>query len=368
MKKVSTQPERILIVKLSSFGDVLHTLPIVSDITSTYPQAQIDWVVEESYVPVLEKYQQLNPSIRLVRIIPFSLRRWKKTMFTKKTWLEIRAFLRQLKAVSYDWVLDLQGLTKSAWVASRAFKKEHGITFGFANGTLDSGYEPVARWAYDVKIKLPQRVHAVDRSRLFWQAILEWRKTPKHFFDFSNDIPIHFSDPQFGLISEKPILGNEIKKKARVLCLMHTAGIHKFWGESNWISFCCYLMEQDIEVELGWGSEVERAYSLKFIEKIKIIQQHGVIELSSARSWVEWIDALPCYMGVIGVDTGLTHLATMLGLPVIEIYVGTWRWKTACFWSSLVENLGDKEQSPSFNEVKDSWRRLIITNQGDGRK
>ena len=130
---------KILLVKLSSLGDVLHNLPIVWDLRVRFPDAQIDWVVEEGYVHLLEPLLTRDGFQGIDRIIPFGLRRWKKNLFKLDTWQQFFAFKKQLQVVQYDYVIETQGLLKSAVVCALAKKTPDAIVAGLAKATQDSG-------------------------------------------------------------------------------------------------------------------------------------------------------------------------------------------------------------------------------------
>src|SRR5665647_2696806 len=150
---------KILLVKLSSLGDVVHTLPVVQDIRAALPGAQIDWVVEKSFAPLLANCMGLH------RSIPCEIRRWRKSFWTAATRLEWRAFRVQLQQEAYDAVIDLQGLAKSALVARLARLAPGGKRYALANQTEGSGYEAPTRWAADVAIRIATHTPAVQRSR-----------------------------------------------------------------------------------------------------------------------------------------------------------------------------------------------------------
>ena len=169
---------RILLVKLSSLGDVVHTLPVVQDILTVMPDAQIDWVVEKAFTPLLTQVKGLN------RIIPCELRCWRKSFWAAQTRQAWRAFQADLQTDSYDAVIDLQGLTKSAVVARLARLAAQGKRYAMANQTDGSGYEAPTRWVADVAIALEPHVHAVARGRLLAAKVLGYsadllKKVPK---------------------------------------------------------------------------------------------------------------------------------------------------------------------------------------------
>ncbi|OZB48640.1 MAG: lipopolysaccharide heptosyltransferase I, partial [Polynucleobacter sp. 39-45-136] len=167
MSNVSANPKtpKILLVKISSLGDVLHNLPIVWDLRARLPDAQIDWVVEEGYVHLLTPLLSKDGFKGIDRIIPFSLRRWKKNLLQLSTWKEFFAFRKQLQEVVYEVIIETQGLLKSALVCSLANKAPNAVVAGLANATEFSGYEPLARWFYNQSVQVPKQCHAVDRSR-----------------------------------------------------------------------------------------------------------------------------------------------------------------------------------------------------------
>ena len=154
--------QKILIVRVSSLGDIVHNMPVVADILRRDPSAQIDWLVEENFVELVKLVRGVR------RVLPFSLRRWRGALGSSATWREIRAFRRTLAAEKYDTVIDCQGLIKTAWVASWA----HGSLVGLANRTEGAGYEWPVRWFYDRRVRVRPRTHVIERSRQLAAAAL----------------------------------------------------------------------------------------------------------------------------------------------------------------------------------------------------
>ena len=164
---------KILLVRVSSLGDVLHNLPIVADIRRHFPDAQVDWVVEEGYVSLVK----LNPHVR--KVIPFALRRWRKGLGNAAVRAELGGFFRDLRAERYDYVFDTQGLIKTGIVMACA---RAGQKVGMANGTEDSGYEGVSRIFHSRSIPVAPRTHAVARGREVVAAALGYAvDTPPAF-------------------------------------------------------------------------------------------------------------------------------------------------------------------------------------------
>ncbi len=167
---------KILLVKLSSLGDVLHNLPILWDVRQHNPHAQIDWVVEEAYVPLLEPLKTTFQFQGIDRIIPLAFRRWKKNLKKGEFIQSIEEFIdfkKELQQDHYDLIIDTQGLIKSAFVTFLANKSPNARIIGLANQTEYSGYEPLARKFYSESIQVPQQSHAVDRSRWLAAAALD---------------------------------------------------------------------------------------------------------------------------------------------------------------------------------------------------
>ena len=149
----------ILIVKLSSLGDVVHAMPAVQDIRAALAHANVDWVVERGFAPLVQRCEGVR------RVIPLELRRWRKSPLSPATRQGWREFREALRGQAYDAVLDLQGLTKSALVARTARMAEGGKRYALANQTEGSSYEAPTRWLADVAVPVPSRSHAVQRSR-----------------------------------------------------------------------------------------------------------------------------------------------------------------------------------------------------------
>ena len=161
---------RVLIIKTSSLGDVVHAMPAVMDSQAAFPNAQIDWVVERGFAPLAARCAAVH------RVSPCDLRRWRKAFLKAETRAQTRAewqaFKADLQQEAYDVILDLQGLTKSAWVSWLARKAKGGKRYALANRTDGSGYERPTRWVADVAIEIEPHVHAVQRSRILCAAAL----------------------------------------------------------------------------------------------------------------------------------------------------------------------------------------------------
>ena len=360
---------KILIVKLSSLGDVLHNLPIVWDLRARYPEAQIDWVVEEGYLGLLEPLQTTSEFQGIDRIIPLAFRRWKKALKRGEFIHSIQeyiSFKANLQITNYDLIIETQGLLKSAWVTKLANPQKTAKVFGLANQTEFSGYEPWARRFYTDAVQVPFHCHAVDRSR--WvtasaldQPVPDREQSPPQFYP-----PAHVQslvdDAKLGFASTRVDLGFDVTKPY-VMCFHATAGKSKRWHDDAWVAIGKALVAKGIQVVLPWGNDQEKQISVQLAKKIS-----GHVSLEGSKAIVPNTFSIQEAFGLvagakmtIGVDTGLTHLSAILGMPTIELYCDSPRWKTEGYWSPKIYNLGDKGQLPSVDEVLNAINLILAS-------
>ncbi len=343
------QSPHFLLVKLSSLGDVLHNLPIVWDIRQRYPNAIVDWVVEEAYVDLLKPLQSMNGFQGIDRIIPIGLRRWKKDVFRAKHWKELGECIQLLQQAHYDVIIESQGLIKSAVVAKFAHRTRSGRITGLANATEFSGYEPLARIFYSDSVTVPTLCHAVDRSRYLLSSALDIAPITR------TSIPQFYPESFVNDLSNQD-LTPEIAKDLRhpyVLCFHATARAAKQWNTQGWIAVGKFLLERGLHPVFPWGSPHEKQISQRIVEGVG----GGIVP--PAYSIKQYFSITSHAKLTIGVDTGLTHLAAVLGRPTIEIYCDSPRWKTEGYWSDHVINLGDITKPPSVEPVIEAIGRLL---------
>ncbi|TWI64226.1 heptosyltransferase-1 [Pseudoduganella lurida] len=314
----------ILLVRVSSLGDVLHNLPMVADIRRHFPDANIDWVVEEGYVSLV----RLNPGVR--HIIPFALRRWRKRLGDKAVRAEIRAFFRQLREVEYDYVFDTQGLLKTGIIMGAARVRKGGKKVGLANGSEGSGYEGISRIFHTQSIPLDPRTHAVARGRLVAGAAL----------GYAVDTPADFGLPQIPEDAARP---DWMPAGPYAVYFHGTARDAKKWAPEHWIALGRELAPMTIL--LPWGSPKELAEAEALAAAIPNARVLPKLSMADAVLLARRA-AL-----AVGVDTGLTHIAAAFSRPVVEIYCDSPRWKTEGNWSPRIVNLGDRGSPPSVDEV-----------------
>lgn len=281
---------RILIVKTSSMGDVVHNLPIIADICNHFPHAKIDWVVEESFADIVKLHPQVN------RVIPIAFRRWKKKLFTKSTWHEIANALHNLKSTHYDIIIDTQGLLKSALI---------GLC---ANGSLygrdwQSNREAFASVFYQHRLRVPFNQHAVNRGRQLCSLAL--------------DYALPQSPPNYGL--QKEMLASNSNRlnlpSCYVMCLHATSRDFKLWPVENWISIGQSLQKQSLALVLPWANAAEFVRANAIADKVPNALVLPKLDLSALAVITAGAQA------AVGVDTGLVHLAVALNVPTIAIYI-----------------------------------------------
>ena len=337
--QAASQTPKILLVKLSSLGDVLHNLPLVWDLRARLPNAQIDWVVGEAYVQLLEPLLSRDGFRGIDRIIPFCLRRWKKNLLKSSTWRQFFAFKRELQDVTYDIVIETQGLLKSALVCALASKTSNAVCAGLANATEFSGYEPVARCFYNQSVQVPTRCHAVDRARRVMSSALEC--SPIDRVDKPQFYPETYIDA-LNLTSRVAVVR---LKAPYVLCFHSTAREAKRWSIENWILLGKELSSKGYQVVFPWGNAQEKLISLQIAGEVPNALVPNSFSIKEAFSVIAGA-AL-----TVGVDTGLTHLAAVLGKPTVEIYCDSPKWKTEGYWSDNIHNMGDMKMPPNSQEV-----------------
>jgi heptosyltransferase-1 len=304
----------ILLVKTSSMGDVLHNLPVVSDILRHFPQAQIDWVVEESFASL----PGLHPGVK--QTLTVALRRWRKSWLKSRG--EIKAACAGLSARRYDLVLDTQGLLKSALIARCAGAPKYGYDW-------NSAREPLSSLFYDHTFAVAKNLHAVERNRqLAAQA-----------FGYALDAPA-----DYGI--KPPALALPWLPTAPYAVLLHaTSRDDKLWNENRWIELGQRLHQAGFSAVLPWGSDTEKLRAERLCPAIPGAVCAPRLNLPEAAAMLGQARA------AVGVDTGLSHLAAALGTPTIGIYTATDPGLTGLYAGANAVNLGGKGTPPAVGEV-----------------
>jgi heptosyltransferase-1 len=272
---------KILLIKTSSLGDVVHTLPALTDAMRAIPNITFDWVVEEDFVEVAK----LHPAIN--KVIPIALRRWRKNIIKTLSSDEWNQFRTLLKSEKYDAVIDAQGLLKSAWLT----KLVNAPSVGLDKASIR---EPLASYFYNNKINVPKGIHAIERVRALFAQTLNYT------------VPNTLGD--YGIAQQV----NTHTKTNRVIFLHGTTWETKLWPVEYWKELALLLQQQNYSVALPWHDEAER-------ERMESLSESGVIGLGQL-TLTQLIQHISQAKAVVSVDSGLGHLATALNIPTVFLY------------------------------------------------
>jgi len=306
---------RILLVRLSSLGDVLHTFPAVTDLRRAMPDAALDWVVEEVYAPLV----RMHPGVS--RAIPFSLRRWRRDPLNRRAWREFAAFRAALREHAYDWIIDAQGLVKSAIVARLA----HGPVHGYGPVT---GRERLAARFYDFTHEIPREDHAVHRYRTLVARALDYRLQ---------------GGIDYGIV---PPAAPVFAPSEPYCVLLHsTARPEKLWGEDAWVQVGRALASRHLACVLPWGNAEERLRAGRLAASL------GQAVVPPEMSMEEAAGLIGDAVAVVGLDTGLMHLAVALGVPVVGIYCNSEPSRTGPLGAGRIAIRGGVGKPPSPADV-----------------
>jgi heptosyltransferase-1 len=313
---------RILLIKMSSLGDVVHNLPVATDIRRALPGAIIDWVVEEQYVPLVRMHPGVN------HIHPIALRRWRRGLLSGANWRELAAFRRRLHAQSYDAIVETQGLIKSVLVAKMA----RGPIYGFGPGTAR---EPLASRFYDVKLEFPPAAHKILRYRSVAARALGYA------IGEAIDYGIH------------PTTARPAFAGGRYCVAFHsTARDAKLWAEANWLELIRKLDAAGIACILPWGNEDERRRSER-------LASAGAKCVVPPRLSIDEMAALIADAAfVVGVDTGFMHLAAALTRPVVGIFCDSNPVDACPVGPGPTAYRGHIGQPPAVGDVVDALREV----------
>jgi heptosyltransferase-1 len=305
--------KRLLFVKTSSLGDVVHQCPAVTDTARGVPGARIDWVVEEGFAAIARMHGSVE------RVIPVAVRRWRGSLWKPSTWREISAFRAALGAQRYDAVIDTQGLLKSALIARCASGPRHGMDRA-------SVREPLAALFYEHKHPVPRGLHAVERNRRLTAASL--------------DIPLQ-SGIDYGLRSSSAVGASGLPASYLVLLTM-TSRADKLWPEPRWIELGRAL---GLPVVLPWGSAEERERAERIARGV------GEARVPERMRLEELARLLAGAKSVVGLDSGLSHLAAAVGAPVVAIFCGSDPALTGLYGAPRARNVGAQGRPPQVAEV-----------------
>lgn len=310
---------KVLIVKLSSLGDVVHTLPVVQDIRRALPQARIDWVVERGFAPLAQRSDGVH------RVIACELRRWRKSPFSAATRAQWRAFRAELAQEAYDAVIDAQGLTKSALIARLARMAPNGKRYALANRTDGSSWEAPTRWVADVALRIAPHVHAVQRSRELCARALGYAVPPALHYGLRTTpaVPEAVAPSAAGQVPASAA-GQAADAVAGCVAFVHgSSRADKCWPRAHWLTLGQRLIAGGHTLALPHGSQAELQEAQALAQALgPAAQVWPRLDLAALT------DRLAGCVGVIGVDSGLSHIAVALDLPHVQIYNFDTAWRT----------------------------------------
>lgn len=276
---------RVLVVKTSSLGDVVHTLPALTDARRANPRLQFDWLVEESFAPIPAWHHAV------IQVIPVALRRWRKAPLSRDTRAQWHEFRHRITAAEYDLVIDAQGLLKSAWLAAFAHGKRHGMD-------RNSAREGLAALSYHVTHPVAKGQHAIDRVRQLFADALGY--------------PLPMQAPDYGIFS-----GDGQPARRQLVFLHGTSWPSKLWPEAHWQEMISLATKAGYHVILPWGNDVE----LQRARRLVATADGG--EVAPRMDLNDMAGLLTQSAGVVATDTGLGHLAAAFSVPAVSLYGAT---------------------------------------------
>ena len=310
----------ILFIKTSSLGDVIHHMPALTEARKRLPDARFSWLVEEAFAPLV----RLHPAVN--EVIPVAWRRWRKSLLSPATLREIAGNLRSVRARRYDDIVDSQGLLRSAIIARLARGRRHGYD-------RSSIREPLAAAFYDIRHSVSRDLHAVERNRILTGLALGY---------------VPQGAPDFGLKRAR-FAGSG----PRYAVLLHaTARASKEWPEANWIALGHALARDGLQLVAPWGTPSERARSERLAAALPHCRAAARASLDEVARLIAGAEL------VVGVDTGLMHLAAALGVPLVAIFTGSKPSLTGPVGSGPLVVLGAQGAPPAVEAAMEAVKAL----------
>jgi heptosyltransferase-1 len=320
----------ILFIKTSSLGDVIHHMPALTEARRARPDAHFSWLVEEAYAPLVRLHPAVND------VIPVAWRRWRKSWFLPATLSEIRTNMCGIRARQYDEIVDTQGLVRTGMIARIARGRRHGYD-------SQSIREPLASLFYDVRRRVSRELHAVDRNRILSGLALGYTSQ---------------GAPDFGLDRAR-----FRQAGVRYAVFLHaTARPEKQWPAESWIALGKALSGRGLEFALPWGTDDEHIRSEKIaaqLEHARVPQRAPLDEVAKLIAGADF---------VVGVDTGLLHLAAAFGVPLVAIFTGSEPQLTGPVGGGPLAILGTQGAPPSVEAVKEAVEAIMPKGEGNAEK
>lgn len=312
----------VLFVKTSSLGDVIHHMPALTEARAQRPGFRFAWVVEETFAPLV----RLHPAVD--EVIPVASRRWRRSLLAPSTWREMADFRHALRARTYDAIIDTQGLIRSALIARAARGRRHGYD-------SNSIREPAASLLYDVRHSVARGQHAIVRNRSLAGFALGYRPE---------------GPPDYGL--DRARLSQPSADRYAVL-LHATAERNKEWPAEHWVALGEALRVRNLRLVLPWGNARERERSRAIAAAVPNAEVPDLAPLDAVARLIAGA-AL-----VVGVDTGLLHLAGALGVPLAAIFLGSEPDLTGPIGQGPIAVVGGKGEVPTAAAALAAVDRIV---------
>lgn len=309
--------QRVLIVKTSSMGDVVHALPVVSDMVRAWPGVQVDWLVEKAFADIPRRHPLVQ------QVVPMQWRKWRKSLRAPDTRQAMAACKQALTQHTYDAIIDLQGLLKSAWFARYARGVRHGYD-------CRSAREPLASLFYQRRHRIERHMQAVERCRRLAAQALGY--------------PMPDTPPDFGLHAQPGAWCPDGNAQAYAVLVPCASRPEKLWPQAHWTAVGQHLRAHGMQVVVMWGSPPER-------ELAEQIAQTCEGQVPPFLSVGQVIDVMAGAALVVGLDTGMTHIAAASGRPTLGVYCDHEPGLAGMTGAGPVTSLGGKGQVPSLQDV-----------------
>ncbi len=291
---------KILLIKMSSMGDIFHTFPAITDLKAHCPDSEIDWVVEDSFKEIVDWHPGVN------QVIPINLRQWMKER-SGKSWQEFKTWRKQLLAKNYDLIIDAQGLLKSAVISKVA---NASCIHGFDK---KSARESIASLFYQKQYRINKEQHAVERTRQLFGSVFHYTPAAGLNFGIKQNFSSITKDPQ------------------KLIFIIGTSWVTKLWSTQHWQTLANIAIAHDYQVEIVWGSPSEQVIADNIISECpQATRTQGRLSITTIA------EKLVGAAAVIGLDTGFSHLAGALETPTIALYGATSPTKVGLIGSHTV--------------------------------
>jgi heptosyltransferase-1 len=313
----------VLFIKTSSLGDVIHHMPALTEARRHRPNARFSWVVEEAFAPLVA----LHPDV--AEVIPVASRRWRRTLHRAQTWQEIGHCLQHIRLRNYEQVIDTQGLFRSGLIAWLARGQHHGYDSA-------SIREPAAAVFYDVRHAVTRDLHAIARNRALTGLALGYE--PSGAIDFG--------------VKRAALAGTP--RKPYAVLLHATARREKEWPEEHWLVVGRAIAARGLDLMLPWGTDSERVRSERLAGHLAHAQVPARVPLDQTARLIAGSSL------VVGVATGLLHLAAALTVPLVAIFVGSEPGLTGPMGAGPIAILGGNGNAPKAEAVAAAAERWLV--------